>query len=72
LLVPRYISVLGLRERPFIFACGMQVMFGVFLQLSVWWAILAIPVTAYEMTLSVWLIVKGFNSSVVDTSDNLR
>ena len=35
-------------------------------------AIVAIPVTAYEMTLAIWLIVKGFNSSVVDSSTNLK
>jgi hypothetical protein len=71
-LVPRLISVLGLIGGPLVFVCGVLVMFGVFLQLSVWGAILAIPVFAYEMTLAVWLIIKGFNSSVVDSSTILR
>jgi len=65
-LVPRFISVLGLVGGPLIFACAVLVMFGVFLQISVWGAMLAIPVFAYEMTLAVWLIVKGFNSSAID------
>ena len=65
-LVPRLISVLGLIGGPLIFACAVLVMFGIFLQVSVWGAVLAIPVFAYEMTLAVWLIVKGFNSSAID------
>jgi hypothetical protein len=40
-------------------------MFGVLSQVSVWGALLALPVAAYEMTLAVWLIVKGFNPSAV-------
>jgi hypothetical protein len=71
-LVPRFISLLGLIGGPLIFACAVLVMFGVFPQISVWGAILAIPVFTYEMTLAVWLIVKGFNSSDVDFSVVLR
>jgi hypothetical protein len=67
-LVPRFISVLGLVEGTLIFSCALLVMFGVFLQVSLWGAILAIPVFVYEMSLAVWLIVKGFNSSVVYSS----
>ena len=50
-----------------IFTCALFVMFGVFPQLSVWGAILALPVAAYEMILAVWLIVKGFNESALAT-----
>jgi len=50
----------------------LLVMFGVFLQVSAWGAILAIPVFAYEMSLALWLIVKGFNSSLVYSSFNLK
>jgi hypothetical protein len=64
-LVPRFISVLGLVGGPLIFTCAVLVMFGVFLQISVWGALLAIPVFAYEMSLAVWLIVKGFNPSAI-------
>lgn len=71
-LVPRFISILGLIGGPLIFSCAVMVMFGTFLQISVWGALLAIPVFAYEMTLAVWLIGKGFNSSVVDFSTVLR
>jgi hypothetical protein len=64
-LVPRFISVLGFIGGPLIFVSGVLVMFGMYLQLSVWAAISAIPVFAYEMTLAVWLIFKGFNSSAM-------
>ena len=67
-LVPRLISVLGLIGGFLILTCAVLVMFGVFFQVSVWGAILAIPVFVYEMSLAVWLIVKGFNSSVVYSS----
>jgi hypothetical protein len=43
-----------------IFLCALLVMFGVIEQVSVWCAILALPVAANEMILAVWLIVKGF------------
>ena len=67
-LVPRYISVLGLIGGSLILSCALLVMFGVFLQVSAWGAIFAIPVFAYEMSLAVRLIVKGFNSSQIYSS----
>jgi len=67
-LVPRFISILGLAGGFLILVCALLVMFGVFLQVSIWGAILAIPVFTYEMSLAVRLIVKGFNSTVVYSS----
>lgn len=67
-LVPRFITILGLIGGSLIFTCALLVMFGIFLQVSMWGAIFAIPIFAYEMSLAVWLIVKGFNSSVVYSS----
>jgi len=40
-------------------------MFGVIQQVSVWGAILSLPVAANEMILAVWLIFKGFNESAL-------
>ncbi|WP_274361905.1 DUF4386 domain-containing protein [Paenibacillus thermotolerans] len=62
-LLPRFIPILGMTGSVCIFLCALLVMFGVFDQLSVWGAILAVPVFVNEMTLAVWLIVKGFNKS---------
>jgi hypothetical protein len=71
-LVPRFIYILGLVGGPLIFICAVLVMFGVFPQISVWGALLAIPVFAFEMTLAVRLIGKGFNSSVGKFSTILK
>jgi Domain of unknown function (DUF4386) len=62
-LVPRPLAVLGLIGATLIFICALLVLFGVIAQISVWGALLAVPVAVYEMSLAVWLIVKGFNSS---------
>ncbi|WP_066295350.1 DUF4386 domain-containing protein [Bacillus sp. FJAT-29937] len=64
-LVPRFIPILGMTGATLIFICALFVMFGVFPQLSVWGAILAIPVAANEMILAVWLMVKGFNQTAL-------
>ena len=70
-LVPRVIAGLGLIGGPLIFASGTAVMFGLYHQISVWGSIAAIPVFAWEMSLAVWLIVKGFKPSPI-TSGNTR
>jgi hypothetical protein len=62
-LVPRVIAVLGLIGGPLIFASGTAVLFGLYGQQSVWGSIAAIPVFAWEMSLAVWLIVKGFKAA---------
>ncbi|TXK73394.1 DUF4386 domain-containing protein [Paenibacillus sp. N3.4] len=59
-LVPRFISILGMTGATLVFIEALLVMFGVIQQISVWGAILALPVAANEMILAVWLIVKGF------------
>jgi len=64
-LVPRPLAVLGLTGATLVFICALLVLFGVIAQISVWGALLAVPVALYEMTLAVWLIVKGFNPSAI-------
>jgi Domain of unknown function (DUF4386) len=64
-LVPRFIAVLGLIGGPLVFASSAAVLFGLYAQLSVWGSIAAIPVFAWEMSLAVWLIAKGFNPSAI-------
>lgn len=67
-LVPRVISVMGFLGGPLIFISAILVLFGLFLQLSVWGALFALPVFCYEMSLAIWLIIKGFNSEEIDSS----
>lgn len=66
-LVPRFIPILGMIGATLVFIAGLLEMFDVFSQLSVWGAILSLPVAANEMILAVWLIVKGFNESALTT-----
>jgi hypothetical protein len=68
-LVPRLIAVLGLIGGPVVFASSTAALFGLYPQVSVWGSIAAIPVFAWEMSLAVWLIVKGFNPSAIASLD---
>jgi hypothetical protein len=61
-LVPRFISVLGMAGGALIFCGGLLVTLGLFEQISVWGALLAVPVFAYEMILALWLITRGFSA----------
>lgn len=62
-LVPRPLAILGMTGAALVLSAGVMEMFGVFEQVSTWGVVLALPVAAYEMTLAVWLIVKGFNAN---------
>ena len=64
-LVPRRMALLGLIGGPLVTASGIAVLFGLYEQVSVLAAITALPETAWEATLGIWLIVKGFNSSAI-------
>ena len=62
-LVPRFIPVLGLIGGPLVFTSAIAVLFGLYPQYSVGPAIVALPEFAWELTLAIYLIVKGFNPS---------
>lgn len=64
-LVPRGIAVLGLVGGPLIVTSATAVMFGLYDQLSAWGSIAALPVFAWEVSLAVYLILKGFKPSGV-------
>jgi Domain of unknown function (DUF4386) len=59
-LVPRPIAVIGLVGGPVVFASSIAVLFGAYEQISTWGALGGLPVFAWEMSLAVWLIAKGF------------
>jgi hypothetical protein len=59
-LVPRFIGVLGLIGGPLVFVSAIAVMFGAYEQVSVWGALTAVPVFAWELSFAFWLIIKGF------------
>jgi hypothetical protein len=64
-LVPRRMAVLGLVGGPLIIASGAAVVLGVFEAGSVWQIIATIPEFLWELSLGIWLIVKGFNPSAL-------
>lgn len=66
-LFPRILSVLNLMGGPLIFISAVLVLFGLFLELSIWGLIFVIPVFTYEIFLAIWQILKGFNSASVGT-----
>jgi hypothetical protein len=62
-LVPRSIAMLGLVGGPLVFASSTAVLFGAYEQVSELALLAAIPVFAWEMSLAVRLLVKGFDRS---------
>lgn len=68
-LVPRGMAMLGLIGGPLIIASGAAVVLGVIEAGSVWQAIATIPEFFWELSLGIWLIVKGFNPSAAILSE---
>lgn len=64
-LVPRVIPLLGLIGGPLLLAAGIPVIFGIYEQASVWRAPGTLLVVAWELSLGVWLVVKGFKPSPI-------
>ncbi|MBB3086198.1 DUF4386 domain-containing protein [Geodermatophilus sabuli] len=64
-LVPRWIAVLGLVGGPVVLASSTAVLFGLYEQVSTVAGLAALPVTAWEMSLAVYLVAKGFRPSPV-------
>jgi hypothetical protein len=62
-LVPRFIPVLGLVGGPLIFAYSIARLFGAADQLQAVEAVLVLPIFAWEVTLALYLITKGFRLS---------
>ena len=64
-LVPRGMAVLGLIGGPLIIASGVGVLLGVIEAGAVWQGIAVIPEFLWELSLGIWLIVRGFNPSAI-------
>ena len=62
-LVPRVIPVLGLIGAPLLITAVIATMFGGTGQYSSVAALAALPVAAWELSLGLWLVVKGFKPS---------
>ena len=57
--VPVALSRLGIGASFLIMTASIIELFGIIEQISTWGILLALPIALYEMTLAVWLIVKG-------------
>lgn len=57
--VPRVIPLLGLVGAPLLLASGIATLFGVNDQLSAWSAVAVAPIFLWELSLGLWLLVKG-------------
>lgn len=64
-LVPRAMAMLGLIGGPLAFASATAVLFGLYEQTSVPSFIATLPEIAWEASLGIWLIVKGFKPSPI-------
>jgi hypothetical protein len=64
-LVPRGMAMLGLIGGPLIIASGTAILLGVIEAGSVWQLIATIPEFLWELSLGIWLIVRGFNPSAI-------
>ena len=64
-LVPRGMAMLGLIGGPLLCASGIAILFGVIEAGSVWQAIATIPEFLWELSLGIWLTVRGFNPSAI-------
>lgn len=64
-LVPRVLPVMGLIGAPLLIAAAVAILFGGIEQISAWTAVATLPVAAWELSLGVWLVAKGFRPSPV-------
>ena len=64
-LVPRPMALLGLIGGPLVMASGVAAILGIIELGSVWQVLPAAPEFVWELALGIWLIVKGFNPSVI-------
>jgi hypothetical protein len=68
-LMPRSMSILGLIGGPLILAVGVAVLFGWIEAGSTSQAIATIPEFLWELSLGVWLLVKGFDRNALAALD---
>jgi hypothetical protein len=64
-LVPRIIPTMGLIGAPLLLAATTATLFGYTEPFSVWANLATLPVAAWELSLGVWMVVKGFKPSPI-------
>jgi hypothetical protein len=64
-LVPRWLPVLGLIGAPILIASVTAKYLGIYGELSAWSGLAAVPIAVWEISLGVYLVVKGFKPSPI-------
>jgi hypothetical protein len=67
-LVPRVIPTIGLVGAPLLLAATTATLFGYIEPFSTWSAVATLPVAAWELSLGVWMVVKGFRPSPITST----
>ncbi len=67
-LVPRALALIGIAGAPLLVIGYIALLFGIIDRISPFAALTAVPVAVFEFSLGVWLIVKGFNSSAINST----
>ena len=62
-LVPRIIPTVGLIGAPILLASCTATLFGVYDQISGWATLAALPIASWELSLGIWMTVKGFRTA---------
>ena len=65
-IIPKLLAIFGMVTAVLVFGAGLLDMFGIIEPVSTAKGILALPLGVYEMSLAVWLMVKGFNKQKLD------
>lgn len=65
-LVPRLIPALGLIGAPLLLAAAITTLFGVNHQSSAWSAAATAPIFAWELSVGLWMLVRGFRTQPAD------
>jgi hypothetical protein len=71
-LVPRAMSILGLIGGPAVLVAGIAVLFGAIEAGSAVQAIATVPEFFWELSLGVWLLVKGFDRAALSALDDTK
>lgn len=62
-LVPRVLPIIAFIGAPLLLASDIAVFFGAYPQVSAFSALAALPVAVFELSLGIWLVMKGFKPS---------
>lgn len=69
-LIPRAMAVLGLVGGPALLAASVAILFGIIEPGSTWQIIATIPEFFWELSLGLWLLVKGFSPAALAALDH--